>query len=130
MDAEQVCCVCDTLIIIQIIISCLVSVISLPPATHDQLTELQSELRTAETVDEWVAAAVAHGQPVGDQEDQVDELKVVDQRVEDADEEVDLVGEPAEAEDDHHYQQHDHCSPLLLQILLVLSYCAPTLMTF
>ena len=38
-----------------------------------------SEHGAAEAVDEGVAAAVTHGEPVADQEDQVDELELVDE---------------------------------------------------
>ena len=46
--------------------------------TTHQVPKLVSEHGAAEAVDEGVAAAVAHGQPVADQEDQVDVLELVD----------------------------------------------------
>ena len=69
--------------------------------TTHQVPKLGPEHRTAEAVDEGVAAAVAHGEPVGDQEDQVDVLELVDDGLDHAGQEVDLVGQPAQAEDDH-----------------------------
>ena len=83
----------------------IISITSVPSVTRftptHQVLKLVPEHRAAETVDEGVAAAVAHGEPVGDQEDDVDVLELVDNGLDHARQEVDLVGEPAQAENDH-----------------------------
>ena len=63
----------------------------LPPLHHhiglrgggeaaEEVTEVVSEDGAAEAVDEGVVAAVAHGQPVGDEEDEVDVFILIDLR--------------------------------------------------
>ena len=49
-------------------------------AGAEEVTEVVSEDGAAEAVDEGVVAAVAHGQPVGDEEDEVDVFILVDLR--------------------------------------------------
>ena len=80
-----------------------------------------SEDGAAEAVDEGVVAAVAHGQPVGDQEDEVDVLVLIDLRPGHAGQEVEVVGQPAEGEDQNHQDQHLDDLPLLQEILSVLA---------
>ena len=80
----------------------------------------QPECWTTDAVDERIAATVAHGQPMGDQEDEVDIFELVYSWLTHAGQEVDMVGEPAEAEDDHHRDQHHHGLLLLVEILPVL----------
>ena len=70
--------------------------------------------------DERIAATVAHCQPMGDQEDEVDIFELVHSWLAHAGQEVDVVGQPAEAEDDHHRDQHHHRLLLLVEILPVL----------
>ena len=89
----------------------------------EEVTEVVSEDGAAEAVDEGVVAAVAHGQPVGDQEDEVDVFVLVDLGPTHAGYEVEVVGQPAEGEDDHHQDQHLNNFPLLHQILSVLAWC-------
>ena len=81
---------------------------------------IQPECWTTDAVDERVTATVAHGQPVGDQEDEVDIFELVDGWLAHAGQEVDMVREPAQAEDDDHGDQHHHGLLLLVEILPVL----------
>ena len=57
---------------------------------------------------------------MGDQEDEVDVFELVHSWLAHAGQEVDMVGQPAEAEDDHHRDQHHHRLLLLVEILPVL----------
>ena len=94
------------------------------------------EGRTADAVNERIATTVAHGQPMRDQEDEIDVLELVDGWMAHAGQEVDLdvrtniicleslttylVWEPAEAEDDDHGDEHHHGPLLLVEVLSVL----------
>ena len=93
------------------------------------MLEIISEGRAAKTVDEGIAAAVGHCKPMGQQEDQVDVLEVVDAGQAHACNEVDMVGEPTEAEYDHNNQQHHNCFALLDQTFIVLANGAVTSVT-
>ena len=104
----------------------------LPPLHHhiglrgggeaaEEVTEVVSEDGAAEAVDEGVVAAVAHGQPVGDEEDEVDVFEFVDLWPAHTDYEVEVVGQPAEREDHHHQDQHLDDFPLPQQRLSVLA---------
>ena len=84
------------------------------------MTQVVSEDGAAEAVDEGVVAAVAHGQPVREEEDEVDVVVVVDVRSPDTDNEVEVVGEPADGEDHHHQDQHLDDLPLLEKVGPVL----------
>ena len=57
---------------------------------------------------------------MGDQEDEVDIFELVDSWLTHAGQEVDVVREPAEAEDDDHGDQHHHGLLLLVEVLPVL----------
>ena len=97
---------------------------------------ISPEGRTTDAVNERIAATVAHGQPVRDQEDEIDILELVDDWMAHAGQEVDLdvrrnmncldsltaylVWEPAEAEDDDHGHKHHHGPLLLVEVLSVL----------
>ena len=57
---------------------------------------------------------------MGDQEDEVDVFELVYTWLTHTGQEVDMVREPAEAEDDDHSDQHHHSFLLLVEILSVL----------
>jgi hypothetical protein len=98
----------------------LLSFVSDPILPAEDLTELLPEAGAADGVDEGVVAAVAHGQPVGHQEDKVNVLKIVYPRVAQKNNEIYLVWKPAEAEDDDNSDQHEDHPLLVFQYPLVL----------
>ena len=57
---------------------------------------------------------------MGDQEDEVDIFELVYGWLTHASQEIDMVREPAEAEDDDHSDQHHHSFLFLVEILPVL----------
>jgi hypothetical protein len=99
---------------------CLISPVSDPILPTQYLTKLLPEAFAADGVDEGVVAAVAHGQPVGDQEDKVNVLEIVNPGVTEENNEIYLVWEPAEAEDDDNSDQHKNHPLLVFQDPLVL----------
>ena len=123
------CCFGDIFFIIINIVSVSVFVVIFLDTAHEML-KISSEGGAAETVDEGVAAAVRHGQPVGHQEDQVDVLEVVDGGSAHACNEVNMIREPTETENDHHYQQHDYSFAFLDQTFIILSNGAVTPVTY
>ena len=81
----------------------------------EYLSKLFPEGRAADGVDEGVGAAVAHGQPVGDQEDEVDVMEIIDLWITCLKYEVCLVWEPADTEDDYNSDKHEDCFFLVLE---------------
>ena len=57
-------------------------------------------------VDDWVDAGLAHGQPVEEQVDVTNVLGFDDVGVVVGDDEVDVVGSPADDKDGHHQGKH------------------------
>ena len=82
------------------------------PSPAENVVKLLAKAGTADGVDERVVAAVAHGEPVRHKKHQVDELVVVDAGETETEHEVEMVGEPADTEDNHNGEQHQHRLPL------------------
>ena len=61
---------------------------------------------TINSINEWVVAAVTHGEPVEDEEHDVDVLPGVDSGMDDGGEEVGLPGRPAQREHHNHHEHH------------------------
>ena len=115
MSTKQASSVGDLLIA-----SLLLPFVSHPILPAEDLTELLPEAGAADGVDEGVVAAVAHGQPVGDQKDEVNVLEIVNPVVTEENNEIYLVWKPAEAEDDDNSDQHEDHPLLVFQDSLVL----------
>ena len=64
------------------------------------MLHLLSESRTAEAVNEGVAATVAHGKPMGDEKYQIDVFKIVYAWDTQDQDEVNLVWKPADTENE------------------------------
>ena len=78
-----------------------------------------SEHGAAQAIYEGVVAAVAHGEPVREEEDEVDVFVVVYVWPPHADNEVEVVGQPAEGEDEDHHHQHPDDFPPVEEMFLV-----------
>ena len=77
--------------------------------------QLFPEGGTADGVNEWVVAAVAHGQPVRNKEDEINVVEIIDTWITEKNYEICLIWKPAETEDDDNSDQHDDGPLLVLQ---------------
>ena len=77
-----------------------------PKIIHFKSIYIKKYSYTVYPIDERIVAAVAHGEPVEDEEHDVDVLPGVDGRMDDGGQEVGLPGRPAEGEHHHHHHHH------------------------
>ena len=65
-----------------------------------------SDAYTENAINEWIVAAVAHGEPVEDEEHDVDIFPLIHCRSHNTSHEVSLPWQPTDGEDNHHHQHH------------------------